>query len=414
MFSHFSWPEAILHIDGDAFFASVMQSVNPRLMGKPIAVGKERGIATAFSYEAKRMGVTRGMTASEIKRVCPSCLFIESDYSLFALTSRRMFDIMRSYSPTVEEYSIDEGFVDIKGLRSMYRKGYEDIALMIKKDIEEKLAIPVSVGLSVTKSLAKLASNFRKPSGFTPVQGKHIEFLLKQNSVQKVWGIGPNTAAYLIKQNVHTALDFVLLPETYVISHLSKPYHEIWQELRGHTVYKVNPAPKTTYQSISKTETFTPATRDKELLWSYLLQHIEDAFSKARRFNYAVGKISLFLKTQQFAYRTTEHTFLTPTAYPLLVRSDLRAAFERVYDATHLYRTTGCTIHNLSDRGAVQESLFGNHIQENKTKKMYDAVSQIKGVSFGITLKTASLKGTAYDRVSEQHNRLFHTLSVSK
>ena len=135
MFSHFSWPEAILHIDGDAFFASVMQSVNPSLKGKAIAVGKERGIATAFSYEAKRLGVKRGMTMSQIKAVCPSCLFIESDYDLFALTSHRMFDIMRQYSPTVEEYSIDEGFIDIKGLRRMYRKGYEDIALMIKKDI---------------------------------------------------------------------------------------------------------------------------------------------------------------------------------------------------------------------------------------------------------------------------------------
>ena len=187
MFSLFSWPQAILHIDGDAFFASVMCSVNPHLIGKPIVTGKERGIATAISYEAKKYGVTRGMPYFEIKKKCPQCLFIESDYDLFALVSSRMFSIMKQYSPYVEEYSIDEGFIDITGLRRMHRKSYEEIALAIKKELELKLNITVSVGLSITKSLAKLASSFRKPSGFTPVRGKHIEYLLKNRVVQDIW-----------------------------------------------------------------------------------------------------------------------------------------------------------------------------------------------------------------------------------
>ena len=240
MFSHYSWPEAILHIDGDAFFASVMQSVNPSLMVKPIATGKERGIATAFSYEAKRMGVRRGMTLSQIKKVCPSCIYVESDYDLFSLVSKRMFSIMRNYSPTVEEYSIDEGFVDLKGLRRMHRKTYEEIALALKKELELKLNISFSVGLSITKSLAKLASSFRKPSGFTPVQGKHIEFLLKNRTARDIWGIGPNTTAYLEKCNIKTALEFALLTENFVTTHLSKPYFEIWQELRGVKIFSLD------------------------------------------------------------------------------------------------------------------------------------------------------------------------------
>ncbi|MFH1188716.1 MAG: DNA polymerase IV, partial [bacterium] len=309
MFSHYSWPEAILHIDGDAFFASVMQSVNSNLKGKPIATGKERGIATAFSYEAKRMGVRRGMTLSQIKKVCPSCLYVETDYDLCNLVSQRMFSIIKNYSPTVEKYSIDEGFVDIKGLRRMHRKTYEEIALAIKKEIEEKLDITVSVGLSINKSLAKLASSFRKPSGFTPVQGKHIEYLLKQCTTQNIWGLGPNTAAYLAKHNIKTALEFASLSEEFILSHLSKPYFEIWQELRGVKVFTLDTQPKDTYKSISKTETFTPPTNNKELLWSYLFRHIEDAFGKARRYKYAVGTISLFLKTQQFSYRATECKF---------------------------------------------------------------------------------------------------------
>jgi len=294
-----------------------------------------------------------------------------------------MFSIMKNYSPTVEEYSIDEGFIDIKGLRRMHRKTYEEIALAIKNEIEEKLDITVSIGLSITKSLAKLASSFRKPSGFTPVQGKHIEFLLGRCAAQDVWGLGPNTAAYLTKYNVKTALEFVSLSEDFIISHLSKPYYEIWQELRGKKIFSLDPNPKITYKSMSKTETFTPPTNNKELLWSYLFRHIEDAFNKARRYHYAVGTISLFLKTQQFSYRATECKFSNPTSYPLLVRQELHHAFDRIYSPSYIYRTTGCTISNLSDAAIIQDSLFTNQLEQSKTQKLYNLLSTIKKVDFG-------------------------------
>jgi len=386
MFSHYSWPEAILHIDGDAFFASVMESVNPALSGKPIVTGRERGIATAISYAAKKMGVRRGMTLSEIKKQCPNCMYIESDYELFSLVSKRMFDIMRSYCPYVEEYSIDEGFADIKGLRRMYRKSYNDIALMIKKDIETKLNITVSVGMSITKSLAKLSSSFRKPSGFTPVKGKHIEYLLKNRGVQDIWGLGPNTAAYLRQFNIKTALDFALLSEEFITSHLSKPYYEIWQELRGKKVYELQTNSKTTYQSISDTRTFTPPTNDKELLWAYLLTHVEHAFHKARTYHYCVGKISLFLKTQRFEYHQTEVTFTDKTGYPLLVRDELRQGFEKIYSPRFTYRTTGCTITDLEDTSLVQHSLFENKERQSKTQKLYAVLNKDHKIDFGTSL----------------------------
>ncbi len=400
MFSHYSWPEAILHIDGDAFFVSVMQSVNPSLVGKPVVTGKERKIATAFSYEAKNMGVRRGMTYSEIKKVCPSCIFIESDYDLFSLVSNRMFSIIRTYTPYVEEYSIDEAFADIKGTRQMHLKSYEEIALSIKKELEKKLHITVSIGLSITKSLAKLASSFRKPSGFTPVEGKHIEYLLQNRTAQDIWGLGPNTAAYLKKYNIKTALDFALLSEEFILSHLSKPYYEIWQELHGKKVFEIDPQKKETYQSISKTETFYPATKDKEILWSHLFRHVEDAFNKARIYKYTVGRLHVFLKTQQFSYRSTECTFSTPTAYPLLIRKELREAFERIYDPSHIYRTTGCTISNLNDAAIVQDSLFTNQSTQTKTQKLYSALSLIKNIKFGtdfITNKKPNQKSELKD-----------------
>jgi len=397
MFSLFSWPQAILHIDGDAFFASVMCSVNPHLIGKPIVTGKERGIATAISYEAKKYGVTRGMPYFEIKKKCPQCLFIESDYDLFALVSSRMFSIMKQYSPYVEEYSIDEGFIDITGLRRMHRKSYEEIALAIKKELELKLNITVSVGLSITKSLAKLASSFRKPSGFTPVRGKHIEYLLKNRVVQDIWGIGPNTAAYLQKCNIKTALEFALLSEEFITSHLSKPYYEIWQELRGKKIFELQIGKKEVYKSISKTETFTPPTNDKELLWSRLMNHIEEAFNKARLYNYTVGRVDMFLKTQTFSYQSATYTLLSKTSFPLPIHSDLRKTFETIYSSSSQYRTTGCTISDLEDAKMTQTSLFEETKTYTKTKKLYEILSSGK-VDFGTSLlrsRDASKKSEA-------------------
>ncbi len=385
MFSHYSWPQAILHIDGDAFFASVMCSVNPSLIGKPIVTGRERGIATAISYEAKKYGVTRGMPYFEIKKICPECLFVESDYDLFSLVSSRMFSIMKKYSPYVEEYSIDEGFVDITGLRRMHKQSYEEIALTIKKELEQRLNITVSVGLSITKSLAKLASSFRKPSGFTPVQGKHIEFLLKNRTTRDIWGIGPNTTAYLQKCNIKTALEFALLSEEFVTSHLSKPYHEIWQELRGKKIFELQMGKKEEYKSISKTETFTPPTNDRELLWSRLIAHVEDAFKKARTYGYAVGRVDVFLKTQKFIYKTATYKLLTKTSFPLSIHADLRKTFESMYSSLHQYRTTGCTISDLEDATMTQTSLFEETNKYAKTKKLYEILSSGK-VDFGTSL----------------------------
>jgi len=385
MFSHYSWPHAILHIDGDSFFASVMRSINPSLIGKPLVTGKERGIATAISYEAKKFGITRGMPYFEIKKKCPECLFIESDYDLFSLVSSRMFSIMKTYSPFVEEYSIDEGFIDITGLRSMHKQSYEEIALTIKKELERKLNITVSVGLSITKSLAKLASSYRKPSGFTPVQGKHIEYLLKNRTTRNIWGIGPNTTSYLEKLNVKTALEFALLSEEFITSHLSKPYYEIWQELRGKKIFELQIDKKETYKSISKTETFTPPTNNKELLWARLIDHVEDAFKKARMYNYTVGKIDVFLKTQQFIYKTATYKLLNKTAFPLSIHADIRKTFESIYSSHHQYRTTGCTISDLEDAAMTQASLFEESKTYAKTKKLYEIISSGK-VDFGTSL----------------------------
>jgi len=133
------YPRAIMHIDGDAFFASCEQSRNPALKGKPVITGKERGIAASLSYEAKEKGVKRGMRLSEIKETCPNVIMLPSDYETYSLLSKRFFTIVRRYTPDVEEYSIDECFADLTGLQRPLNMTYLQIAEKIQKDLEIRI-----------------------------------------------------------------------------------------------------------------------------------------------------------------------------------------------------------------------------------------------------------------------------------
>jgi DNA polymerase-4/DNA polymerase V len=386
MFQVQSWPNVILHLDGDAFFASVMQAVYPYLKNKPVVTGRERGIATAVSYQARELGIKRGMRIWEIKKKFPGCVIVDSDYEVYSLFSKKIFAILRKFTPLVEEYSIDEGFADIKGLRRPFNMSYDKIGLAIKNEVESCLGITVSVGISLTKSLAKLASDFQKPSGLVVVDGPSIENFLAKISLKKIWGVGLNTSSYLEKLGLRTALEFAQKSEKFIRTNLTKPFFEIWKELRGEMVYLLNLEPKNTYQSIVRSQTFTPPTNDQELLYAKLLVHVEEAFAKARSLNYQVGQMSLFLKTQNFHYLQKEISFLPTVSYPILVRDKLRKAFEEIYQKKYLYRTTGCSLSKLSDKKTFQPGLFNEKTyEEEKIKKIYPLWEE-KKVDFGTCL----------------------------
>lgn len=385
MFQVRSWPNVILHLDGDAFFASVFQATNPRLKGRPVVTGSERGLATAVSYEARKYGIRRGMLTWQIKKICPSCIILHSDYDLYNLFSQKISSIIRTFTPYVEEYSIDEWFADIKGLRRPLNMSYGQIASAIKNRVESSLGLTVSLGVSTTKSLAKLASSYNKPSGLTIIDGKSIETFLKKIPIQDVWGIGENTSAYLKKLNIQTALDFTQQAEYFVRKHLSKPFYEIWRELRGEKIYDLDFQDKRSYKGITRSQTFTPSTNNKDLLWARLLSHIEDAFHQARRFDYQVGKIVLFLKTQSFQYHATEIRLRQKTAYPYLIRQELREAFKKIFKKESVYRSTGCHILDLQDNNLAQQSLFSDNKLEEKIKKIYP-LFEAKKINFAVSL----------------------------
>ncbi|MBN1380962.1 MAG: DNA polymerase IV [Deltaproteobacteria bacterium] len=379
LFSLYSWPRAILHVDGDAFFTSCEEAIHPELRGKPLITGGERGIVACASYAAKNLGIKRGVPLHEAKKICPSLLVLPSDYETYSLFSRRMFNIIRRFTPQTEEYSIDEAFADITGMRRPFHASYEAIALKIKVQIERELDIGVSVGLSLTKVLAKVASKYKKPDGFTVIPGRQIGRYLQDLPVEKVWGIGHATTNYLQKMNVRTALEFAGMPEDVVRRRFTKPGVEIWQELRGESVYPVSPEEKSTYASISKTKTFAPPTNNREYLFAQLLRNLESACIKARRYGLAPKKIVSFLKKQNFDTTAAEAKLNRPSNYPLELVGTLEEMFDVLYGQGERYRATGIVLIDLAPHTQIQYSLFEDAVKAEKIRELYHAVDELSG-----------------------------------
>jgi len=270
-----SWPHAIAHVDADAFFASVEQAVHPELRGRPVVTGGERGIVAAASYEAKALGIQRAAPLGQIKKQFPQCVILPSDYETYSLFSKRMFEILRRFSPQVEEYSIDEAFIDLQGMRRVHRTSYPEIARQMQESIETELGISVSVGISLSKSVAKLCSKQQNPHGLKVVPGREVHHLLAETPLNEVWGFGKNTTALLQKKGLNNALDFVQLPLTRIKKLLGKVGVELYYELRGHSLYQVNSVPKASYASISKFKTFAPPSRDRDIMYARALRNLE-------------------------------------------------------------------------------------------------------------------------------------------
>ena len=372
-----SFPRAILHVDGDSFFASCEIAKDPRLRGKPVITGKERGIVSACTYDVKARGVKRGMMLSEARKLVPDAVILPSDYETYSIFSERMYAIVRRYSPTVEEYSIDECFADLTGLRRTLRMRYADMARAIKTDLERELGMTFSLGLSATKVLAKVGSKWQKPDGLTVIPLSESEHYLRKLPAEKVWGIGHNTAAYLAKFGVHTAHDFAKKDEAWVREHVSKPFYELWRELHGEVVFELNTEYKTTYRSIQKTKTFTPPSRDPRFVFAQLSKNIENACIKARRWNLATPCIFFFLKTQDFKYHGCELKLSHASAMPQDILRVVGEYFPKVFRKGTLYRTTGITLMKLRDAGLTQLDLFGAALKSEGLKQVFNSIDEL-------------------------------------
>lgn len=353
------YPRAILHFDGDAFFASVEQQLDYRLKGRPVVTGGERGCVTSLSYEAKARGIMRSMTMREVRRICPEAIIVPGNYTAYSLFARRMYDIVRTYTPYVEEYSIDECFAEITGLESRFGMPYADIARMIKARLEEELGLTFGVGLAPTKTLAKVASKHRKPAGFTEIPLTAIEGFLRELSAGSVWGLGGRSSLKLAGLGVTTAYEFVGKDDAWLLAHgFGKPYREIRLELLGTSVKPLATESDDRIGSIMKTHTFRP-TRDREAIYAELSKNVEAACVKARRHGVKARAISFYLKTQEFTYYGRQLVLPVPLHDARDVLRAIDGLFDEVYDADTLYRASGITLRSLVRDAGRTFDLFG-------------------------------------------------------
>lgn len=373
-----SWPRAIIHVDCDAFFASCEQAVNPKLKGKPVVTGKERNIVAAASYEAKALGIKRGVALWDAKKMCPDLVVLPSDYETYSLFSKRMFQIMRRFTPSIEEYSIDEGFAEITGLRRVHRCSYPEIAKQLQHVLTTELGIGITVGVSLTKTLAKIASKKKKPKGFTVISGQERETVLGELPIEEVWNVGPNTSELLKRFGILTALDFANRPEEFVRKVLTKPGIETWNELNGRVMWELETAEKEAYQTISKTKTFTPPSSDKDVVFAQLMKNAEAACMKARRYHQAAKKIIIFLRLNDHHALGLEAKLIRPSCFPNEITQVIRDMYDQLYSPKALYRSTGVILSDLVSSTATQVSLFEQKNQIEKTRRLYGALDSLR------------------------------------
>ncbi len=367
---------AIVHFDGDSFFASVEQVLNYRLRGKPIVTGAERGAPTSVSIEAKRLGLSRGMSMREVKIRCPQAIIVPSNYMAYAIFAQRMYSIVRQYTPAVDEYSIDECFADLTDLAESW-SGYEEVVRSIKSELENSLGLTFGVGLASSKTLAKAASKANKPAGFTSVPPEQIPEFTANIPIHHVWNLGGASGTHLEKLGVMTAGDFITKDDPWLAMHrFGKAYRDVWLELRGHAIKRFGEK-RSGVGSLMHTRTFSPPSESRSFIFSQLSKNVEAVCAKARRHHMRAAGLTFYLKTQEFTYHAVSIELTTPTADPGELLAHIDRRFDEVYVPKVPYRATGITIRSLVPEAAQMDDLFGMAESARERERIIETVDRV-------------------------------------
>ncbi len=355
-----AWPAAIAHCDADAFFVGCELVRNKHLIGKSVVVvGKLGGIILSKSTELKDKGIRTGMPLWEAKKICPEIISLTTDFPWYNHLSGKLFEILRSWSPDVEVYSVDEAFVDLKGLRGLYHKDYGGIAEAMKNDVKKKLGLTVSIGVSVSKTLAKMAAEVNKPDGVTVISGLIRAQFLPRFLIGDVPGIGRNSEALLKKFGVKTCEDFVNLPEYMVRSILHRPGLDLWKELHGESILRV----ETNFEAqkmITRTSSFSPLTADQRFLWANTVAHLERAVQTLELEGLMAQEISLYLRDKDFVrYSFVARLGTATSSFPLFLEQ-LKILWKNNFPRGKIFRSTGLSFFRLSPALGLQLNLFEN------------------------------------------------------
>jgi len=305
-------PRFIVHVDIDAFFASVEVLLNPALKGKPVIVGglpHERGVASTCSYEARKFGVHSGMALRNAYKLCPQAVFVRGNYQVYESFSNRVFRILHDYTPDVEEASIDEAYLDLTRCRPLY-PSFPRAALEMKARVERETGLTVSVGAAPNKILAKLATKRAKPAGYFEVEPGREEEFLRDLPIDALPGIGPKSQVILRMLNIQKFGDLWGLPRTTLHSIFGLNGEDIYLQSRGidSRPLAVEGGPK----SVSRETTFMEDLWDERLLLAHLAYLCDRMTLALRQGRYYAHVIEVKARYADFKTEVRRRLMITP------------------------------------------------------------------------------------------------------
>src|SRR5215204_6773427 len=314
----------ILHADLDAFYASVEQRDDPRLRGRPVIVGG--GVVLAASYEAKAHGVRTAMGGGQARRLCPRAVVVPPRMGAYAKASKDVFEVFRQTTPLVEGLSIDEAFLDVGGLWRVSGTPVE-IAMRLRREVREQVGLPITVGVARTKFLAKVASGVAKPDGLllVPPDGE-LEFL-HPLPVERLWGVGPMTAARLHDAGLRTVGQVAELAETVLVDMLGRAAGRQLHAL-AHNRDPRRVERRRRRRSIGAQHALGRRSRSTEAVDAILVGLVDRVTGRMRKARRVCRTVVLRLRFSDFARATRSHTLAEPTARTATVLATARALLE--------------------------------------------------------------------------------------
>ena len=359
----------ILHVDMDAFYASVEVLRDPSLAGRPVIVGGsgDRGVVASCSYEARAFGVRSAMPSAQARRMCPAAVFVHGDMSRYMGYSRRIHEVFSSFTPLVEGISLDEAFLDVAGARRLFGPA-ERIATLIRERVMERTGLGCSVGVAPSKLLAKLASRHAKPrassAGIDPGPGvvvvrpgEELAFL-HPLPVTELWGVGPATAERLRSRGVRTVADLAAVPVDALVTWLGTANgSHLHQLARGRDDRPVEPERPT--RSVGHEETFAVDMVDRSALHREVVRQSDAVATRLREASLAGRTVTVKVRFNDFATITRSRTL----AEAVDIASDLAAVAGQLLDGVDAgpgIRLLGVSVSNLVRSGGGRQLTLGD------------------------------------------------------
>jgi DNA polymerase-4 len=369
----------ILHADLDAFFASVEQRDHPRLRGVPVIVGG--GVVLAASYEAKAAGVCTAMGGARARRLCPQAVVVEPRFSAYSEASKALFRVFDETSPLVEAMSIDEAFLDVRGLERISGTPLE-IAVRLRENVRERVGLPITVGIARTKFLAKVASGVAKPDGLLLVPPANEFGFLHRLPVERLWGVGPATAEKLHARRLATVGQVAQLAEAELVSMLGRASGRHLHAL-AHNRDPRPVRPRGRRRSIGAQRALGRSALTSDAIDAAVVALVDRVTRRMRAAGRVGRTVVLRLRFRDFSRATRSHTLPHATAQTESVLAVARALLATAQPLIELRGLTlvGIAVSNLTDDGAVQLALSFDHRRVDELDAALDDIRNRFGSS---------------------------------